>query len=182
MAYAGSSRWPTLRQVTPPWFDPSDGRREPHLPVDPDHNLRLAAVDRARRLARDFDDLVPLPRLREGFVYAGERLSFGSFQKGIHRSRRQKGPAALTLMTSLRDPYGDEVAHGEGFVYGYRSGPLDQPDNRALRAAYEHQVAVVYFRAIGPGLYWTKCADVRWCQTTPQGRPSCCSPGFLSKT
>ena len=33
--------------------------------ADPDLPLRQAAVARARRLAQDYDDLVPLARLRE---------------------------------------------------------------------------------------------------------------------
>jgi hypothetical protein len=69
--------------------------------VDPDLALRQAAVGRARELAQTYDDLVPLPRLREGFRFGGERVSFGSFQRGIHRSQLQRGPAALTVMTSF---------------------------------------------------------------------------------
>ena len=124
--------------------------------VDPDHDLRVAAVARARGLADLYKDLVPLDRLREGFTHGGERVSFGSFQKGIHRSALQRGPAALSLTTSFRDPYTDEVdPAGGGFSYAYRDGPIDQADNRALRAAFEMQVPIVYFRAISPGMYWT---------------------------
>lgn len=89
-------------------------------------------------------------------MFEGRRISFGSFQKGIHRSSAQRGPAALTLTTSFKDPYQDEIdPTGEGFAYAYRTGDLDQADNRALRAAYEMQVPIVYFRAIAPGMYWT---------------------------
>jgi hypothetical protein len=59
-------------------------------PADPDLELRQAAVTRARGLAHAYDDLVPLDRLREGFQYGGQRISFGSFQKGIHRSRARR--------------------------------------------------------------------------------------------
>lgn len=122
--------------------------------VDPDLALRQAAVARARELAQVYDDLVPLARLREGFEFDGERVSFGSFQKGIHRSQRQRGPAALTVTTSFRDPYADAFDDaGALFTYAYRSGPVDQADNRALRAAYELQTPLVYFRALAPGQY-----------------------------
>jgi hypothetical protein len=50
---------------------------------------------------------VPLTRLREGFVFDGTYVSFGSFQRGIHRAQIQRGPAALTLTTSFKDPYAD---------------------------------------------------------------------------
>ncbi|HET6549780.1 MAG TPA: HNH endonuclease [Solirubrobacter sp.] len=123
-------------------------------PVDPDLALRQEAVARARQLAQHYDDLVPLTRLREGFEFAGTRVSFGSFQRGIHRAQIQDGPAALTLTTSFKDPYADTFDQaGALFTYGYRTGPIDQPDNRALRAAYELRTPLVYFRALAPSQY-----------------------------
>jgi putative restriction endonuclease len=122
--------------------------------TDPDLALRQAAVARARELAHTYDDLVPLKRLREGFLFHGRRISFGSFQKGIHRSSAQRGRAALTLTTSFNDPYADAFDEaGASFTYAYRSGRIDQADNRALRAAYALQTPVVYFRALAPGQY-----------------------------
>jgi len=122
--------------------------------ADPDLSLRQAAVARARELAQTYDDLVPLARLREGFGFDGERVSFGSFQKGIHRSRSQRGAAALTVTTSFKDPYADAFDEaGSSFMYAYRSGPVDQADNRALRTAFELQTPLVYFRALAPGQY-----------------------------
>jgi hypothetical protein len=62
---------------------------------------------------------VPLARLREGFRFGGERVNFGSFQKGIHRSQLQRGAAALTLTTSFKDPYADAFdTAGGSFVPG----------------------------------------------------------------
>jgi len=55
---------------------------------DPDHALRLAANDAARRLSQRYDDIVPLAELRRGFELQGERTSFGSFQRGIYRALR----------------------------------------------------------------------------------------------
>ena len=127
--------------------------------VDPDHDLRAAAHRRARDLAQRFNDLVPLQALREGFVYEGQRISFGSFYKGIHRPREMRGPAALTLTTAARVPgkqaaYEDELdIENRAIIYHYRSGPIDQPDNRALRAAYELQVPLIYFHGVAPGQY-----------------------------
>ncbi len=122
--------------------------------ADPDLALRQAAVAHARELAQAYDDLVPVARLREGFAFNGERVSFGSFQKGIHRSRLQRGPAALTLTTSVNDPYSDAFDEaGAMFTYAYRSGSVDQPDNRALRDAFELRTPLVYFRGLAPGQY-----------------------------
>ena len=123
-------------------------------PVDPDLALRQEAVAHARRLAQAYDDLVPRERLKEGFQFQGQRISFGSFQKGIHRSAVQRGPAALTLTTSFKDPYEDKFDDAAAiFTYAYRAGPIDQADNRALRSAYELQTPLVYFRGLHPGQY-----------------------------
>lgn len=101
-----------------------------------------------------YDDLVPRARLAEGFQFGGERVSFGSFQKGIHRSRLQRGRAALSLTTSFKDPYADAFDQGGVlFTYAYRVGSVDQHDNRALRAAFELQTPLVYFRALAPAQY-----------------------------
>ena len=87
-------------------------------------------------------------------MFDGKRVSFGSFQRGIHRAPIQRGPAALTLTTSFKDPYADTFDQaGALFTYAYRAGSIDQPDNRALRAAYELQTPLVYFRALAPGQY-----------------------------
>lgn len=84
------------------------------VPPDPDHGLRLAAFEKARVLSHAFNDIVPLRVLREGFQHDGRRISFGSFQKGIHRAKEQRGPAALTLTTSAKDPYDDLVTSIRG--------------------------------------------------------------------
>ncbi|HEX8742505.1 MAG TPA: HNH endonuclease [Thermoleophilaceae bacterium] len=127
--------------------------------IDPDHDLRVAAHAKARELARRYTDLVPVAALREGFVFEGERISFGSFQRGIHRPRQMRGPAALALVTAPRVPgkrpvYDDEIdLENRAIVYHYRAGPIDQPDNRALRASFERQVPLIYFHGIAPGQY-----------------------------
>jgi putative restriction endonuclease len=131
----------------------------PVPPIDPDHELRAAAHRRARDLGQRYDDLVPVDVLRDGFIYEGQRISFGSFYKGIHRPKEMRGPAALTVTTAARvrgktPAYEDELdTENRSIVYHYRAGPIDQPDNRALRAAYETQVPLIYFHGVTPGQY-----------------------------
>jgi putative restriction endonuclease len=87
------------------------------------------------------------------FAFHGyPRVPFLNFQKGIHRARVQRGPAALSVQTSANSPYGDAPID-LGFRYAYRAGSPDQPDNRALRAAHELRVPLVYFIATRPGWY-----------------------------
>ena len=64
----------------------------------------------------------------------------------------RKEPAALSINTSFASPYDDE-ATSDGFFYAYRAGSIDQPDNRALRAACAHKVPLIYFIATQPGWY-----------------------------
>jgi putative restriction endonuclease len=146
--------------------------------ADPDLALRQAAVAHARELAQTYDDLVPVARLREGFQFDGERISFGSFQKGIYRSQVQRGAAALTLTTSFKDPYADAFDEAGGsFVYAYRNGPVDQADNRALRTAFELQTPLVYFRALAPGQYLV-VAPMFVTADDPVGRAVVLEPGL----
>jgi putative restriction endonuclease len=127
--------------------------------ADPDLALRQAAITRAQELAEAYDGLIPLAALREGFQFRGQRISFGSFYKGIHRPKEMQTPAALTLMTAAEKagrarPYEDEIDEdGGAILYHYRAGALDQPDNRALEVAHELQSPLIYFKGIAPGQY-----------------------------
>jgi putative restriction endonuclease len=126
--------------------------------LDPDLALRQAAIERAIELREVYDDLVPRTALLEGFSFRGQRISFGSFQRGIHRPKEMRGPAALSLMTAppvpgKPRPYDDVFEPDGPVIYHYRAGSIDQPDNRALRAAHPLQSALIYFVGISPGQY-----------------------------
>jgi putative restriction endonuclease len=121
--------------------------------VDRDEELRIAcflALDTLR--AQRGDDLPYEGALAQGFAFGSRRIPFFNFQKGIYRAAAQRGPAALSLQTSWKSPYDDEQ-DSHGFLYAYRAGDMDQPDNRSLRAAYELQVPVAYFVGVRPGWY-----------------------------
>ncbi len=90
--------------------------------------------------------------LSAGFAFRGRKVPFLNYQKGIYRAAAQSGPAALSVNTSYRPPYEDR-ATPDGFAYAYRAGSVDQPDNRALQAAYALQVPLVYFVGTRPGWY-----------------------------
>lgn len=135
--------------------------------VDPDYELRLVAIDRARELSERYDDIVPLTVLREGFRFGGARISFGSGYNGIFRPRQMRGPAALSLWTAppkgSRDaPYDDGLDDAtESFIYHYRTAKSPTPravaeaeaDNLALRAAGSPAVPLIYFHGIAAGQY-----------------------------
>jgi putative restriction endonuclease len=107
----------------------------------------------ASLLVAEFGEDIPyVGALANGFPFRGRRVPFLNYQKGIYRAAVQTGPAALSIQTSSKSPYDDEVV-ADGFLYAYRAGDVDQPDNRALRAAHELQVPLVYFIGTRPGWY-----------------------------
>jgi putative restriction endonuclease len=110
----------------------------------------FAALDVLR--AQFGDELSYTHALRQGFSHGGSKIPFLSPQKGIYRAAAQRGPAALSVNTSAKSPYDDEVTD-DGFLYAYRDGPIDQPDNRALRAAHQLATPLVYFVATRSGHY-----------------------------
>jgi putative restriction endonuclease len=115
--------------------------------------------------------------LDAGFAFRGRRIPFLNFQKGIYRAAAQRGPAALSVNTSFKSPYDDQETP-EGFAYAYREGAIDQPDNRALRAAFELQVPLTYFVGTRPGWYrpeWPVFVTV----DDPAGRRVTLTPGRM---
>jgi putative restriction endonuclease len=104
-------------------------------------------------LVAEFGEDIPyVGGLARGFPFHGTRVPFINYQKGIYRAAIQTGPAALSIQTSAKSPYDDEIL-ADGFLYAYRAGSIDQPDNRALVAAHNLQVPLVYFIGTRPGWY-----------------------------
>jgi putative restriction endonuclease len=121
--------------------------------VERDEDLRASCFAALDVLRAQFGAELPYQgALDRGFAFRGRRVPFLNYQKGIHRAGMQRGPAALSIQTSANSPYGDAPSE-LGFRYAYRAGPIDQPDNRALRAAHDLLTPVVYFIATRPGRY-----------------------------
>jgi putative restriction endonuclease len=118
-----------------------------------DEDIRTACMFHLAILLAEHGEDVPYKGgLDRGFPFRGERVPFLNYQKGIYRAGVQRGPAALSIQTSSKSPYDDEITP-DGFMYAYRAGDADQSDNRALRAAYELQVPLVYYIGTSPGWY-----------------------------
>lgn len=118
-----------------------------------DDEVRSSCIASLDVLSARFGDELPYPGgLSGGFAFRGRRVPFLSTQKGIYRAAAQSGPAALAVQTSWKSPYGDAEIES-GYLYAYRSGPIDQPDNRALRAAHTLQVPIIHFVATRPNYY-----------------------------
>jgi len=121
--------------------------------VDRDDDMRSSCFASLEVLCATYGYDVPYRGgLDARFPFRGRRIPFLSPQKGIFRAAAQRGPAALSIHTSSSSAYPDEELD-DGFLYAYRAGPVDQPDNRALRAAHVLGVPLVYFVATRPGRY-----------------------------
>jgi putative restriction endonuclease len=121
--------------------------------VERDEDVRASCFSRLALLQAEHGDELPYAGvLSEGFPFRGRRVPFLNYQKGIYRAAIQRGPAALSIQTSSKSPYADEETD-DGFFYDYRAGSVDQPDNRALRAAAQLGVPLIYFVATQQGVY-----------------------------
>ena len=138
-----------------------------YVAVEHDLALREAAIQYALELQARFNDLGPVDALRDKFPFEERRISFGSFYSGIFRPAEMQGSAALALVTAPPKqgrpaPYEDAFDEATGrFTYRFRDPASDtararlqaEADNRALVAAHELSVPLIYFRGIVPGQY-----------------------------
>jgi len=94
--------------------------------MERDDELRAACFLALDALRAQFGEDLPYRGvLDRGFVFDGQPVPFLTRMRGIYRARIQRGPAALSVNTSFRSPYNDEVTT-DGFLYAFRSGSLDQ--------------------------------------------------------
>ena len=118
-----------------------------------DEALRSSCFAQLAILAAELGEDMPYEGgLDRGFAFGGSRVPFLNRQQGIFRAAAQRGPAALSVQTSARSPYDDRETP-DGFLYAYRGTDPGHRDNRALRAALELGVPIVYFVATRPGWY-----------------------------
>lgn len=118
-----------------------------------DDELRAVCFRTLDALRAQFGEELPYRGVLERrFSWRSRSVPFLSVQKGIFRAAAQTGPAALAVQTSASSPYRDSETD-DGFLYDYRAGRLDQADNRALRAAFELGVPLVYYVGTRPGWY-----------------------------
>lgn len=79
-------------------------------------------------------------------------MPFLNRQQGIFRAAAQRGPAALSIQTSVSGPYADRETP-DGVLYDYRGSDPEHRDNLALRAAFELRVPIVHFVGTRVGRY-----------------------------
>jgi len=139
--------------------------------MDPDFRVRLAAIDHLQALQVRYDDMIPRAEILRNLLVDGQPYALFNPQAGIHRPRRFRGSAALTIVTaapspSRPPPYDDAFDEASGtIVYSYRDGSIESADNRALRAACVEQVPLIYLMESHPlSTRWRRrCSSFRTC-------------------
>jgi putative restriction endonuclease len=96
---------------------------------------------------------IPYAALLEGFSYGSVRVPFLNRGYGIYRATVQRGPAALSLNSAFAQKRYQDEGTPDGVLYRYQDGPVDNHFNRALRAARELRVPLVYFIGTRPNWY-----------------------------
>ena len=132
--------------------------------IDPDAPLRAAAFAAIEKLSRQWAGRVPWKDIEPGFRAArGERILFANRAKGIFKPRQMS--AALGIETTApragRSPwYRDQDFESAGLDrdtgllrYDLARGGLNDPTNRALRAAWRRRAPLIYFIGVAPAVY-----------------------------
>lgn len=118
-----------------------------------DDDVRASCFAALAVLCAEFGSDVPyVGGLDRGFAYRGSRVPFLNRQQGIFRAAVQRGPAALSIQTSVNGPYADRETP-DGVLYDYRGTDPGHRDNRALRAVFELGVPIVHFVGTRVGRY-----------------------------
>lgn len=90
------------------------------------------------------------------FTFDGVRVGLMDRQRGIRKPAQLA--AALSVRTAYTPPgevppYRDAAGPDGLLRYKYRGDNPQHPDNRALRAAYQYRLPVIWFIGIAPGYY-----------------------------
>jgi len=116
-----------------------------------DARVRSTAFDWLSDQVARHGDVLPRTLLAAGFVLDGVRVPLlgpqGIFKPQVLRE------APLSITTAPEGPYDDAFAADGLLRYRYRGRDPNHPDNRALRAALEHRLPLIYFHGVVPGRY-----------------------------
>lgn len=142
--------WPTFQHTgaTPPWYEPSTILLLVDLAIEREFREAAFAWLRSRMLVTPVFTRADLGQ----FEFRGERTPLVEGQRGIHRPRALS--AALSIITTYVDdparrPYADEMGEDGLLRYKWMGTDGDRAPNRALRAAMEAGLPLVWFQGVG---------------------------------
>lgn len=123
--------------------------------ADLDSQFRAAAFAYVRGIADVNGGLVTRAQL-EAFEFEGKRVPLIERQRGIRKVAWLE--AAISFLTTYvsdpqKAPYADTVGEDKYFRYKWQGTDPNAFDNRALRAAKEQGLQLMWFRGVQPGIY-----------------------------
>jgi putative restriction endonuclease len=102
------------------------------ISVDQDLAIREAAIRHCRLLSLQWGDAVPASELSRGFPYEGRRIHLVTWGRGIFKPKElSDGPLSLT--SSLKPTYDDELLEGDVMLYAFASAHSDEWANAGLK-------------------------------------------------
>ncbi len=128
--------------------------------TDLDGRLRSAALATVRKVTSISGGVMTRAQMTAGFEFEGEHIPLALQARGIWKPGRL-GPsgAALSVSTATVRPgipprYNDSNVSEDGwFEYRYQGTDPNAADNRAVRAAFERGLPLIYFYGEAPGIY-----------------------------
>lgn len=130
-----------------------DGAELLDQPVhDVDAPIRLAAFSFLEDQVAIHSEVLPRGLLEAGFQYQGQRVPLVGPQ-GIFKPAAMRA-MPLSITTSPRSPYDDEITDDGHITYKYRGTDVEHYQNRSLRQAMQTQTPLIYFHGIVPGQYF----------------------------
>jgi len=127
-------------------------------PVDEDWLVRQAAFRFVEQSSESSGGIIHFSTLQTGFDFMGDRITLAGM-RGIWTPRaRATGP--ISIRTSARDPYGDEIDNQGLLEYHYFIDAKQPPeasvthrDNAGLRRLMEQGRPLIYLQSVGDGYY-----------------------------
>lgn len=124
--------------------------------VQEDDDLRREAMQWLAARTNDGSGSIPWDELTQDFFFHGQRQPLKDRMAGIYKPR--KAVAALSITTAFRRegrdrPYDDGPGPDEYLRYMWRGDDPMHSDNRALRAAMEQRLPLIWFIGIAQGIY-----------------------------
>ena len=116
----------------------------------PDQAIRIAAFQYLDRLRATHGEVFAWTDLQKGFEYHGARIPLIG-AAGIWKPQALSEP--ISIMTSHRDPYGDELGPDGFLSYRYQGSEARAYDNEGLRRAMNLGLPLVYFEGLARGSY-----------------------------
>lgn len=117
--------------------------------------FRHAAMEWLRARSNDGQDALTSQEIGE-FTFRGQTIRLMDAQRGIRKPRQLS--SALSIRTTYRPegaarPYHDDMGIDGLVRYKWRGDDADHAENRALRAAMQDGVPLIWFFGVGVALY-----------------------------